>query len=316
MRVTAETFFADAYAECDPRAAEAVGVWIETATGRKEVVLDPPNLRVKVLGLPVADLADEVIQGLLAGLTDATTPYTKFTAYAPPEEEADWVRRGFLKEGVILGYFADGVDAHLWARYGEDGRDEAPRDAEHDRIVAVALDKEPAEPAAPQDLECRPAREDDAPALALLLKATFPDYPSPLDAGSLAAGIRDDTRRFRLLADTDGEIVAAMSAEIDHRRHSAEMTDCATRPAHRGRGLMSYLIRTLETDLVRDLGIRDFYSLARADEPGMNCAFAKLGYAYTGRLVNNCRMPNGWESMNVWCRQASLPALDLPAAAF
>jgi hypothetical protein len=42
----------------------------------------------------------------------------------------------------------------------------------------------------------------------------------------------------------------------------------------------------------------------------VNCAFAKLGYKYTGRLVNNCRMPTGWESMNVWCKTSSPDAPD------
>jgi putative beta-lysine N-acetyltransferase len=100
-------------------------------------------------------------------------------------------------------------------------------------------------------------------------------------------------------------MAAVASAEIDGARRNAEMTDCATRPSERGRGLMVWILRALERDLAREEGIIDLYTLARADEVGMNCAFAKLGYDYTGRLVNNCRMPNGWESMNVWCRTAS-----------
>ena len=65
---------------------------------------------------------------------------------------------------------------------------------------------------------------------------------------------------------------------------------------------MAYILRQLERALVADFGITDLYTIARADEVGMNCVFSKLGWVYTGRLVNNCRMPNGWESMNIWCR--------------
>ena len=137
MTVTAASFFASAYGDRDPREAGALSTRITTATGPKEVVLDPPNLRVKVLGLPCADLDDPVIQGLAAGLDDDAVPCTKLTVYAPPEEESAWVRRGFLKEGEIRGYFADGIDTHLWARYGGDGRDEAPRDGEHDEICLL-----------------------------------------------------------------------------------------------------------------------------------------------------------------------------------
>ena len=59
-----------------------------------------------------------------------------------------------------------------------------------------------------------------------------------------------------------------------------------------------------ENDIADLYGITDLYTLARADEIGMNCVFRKLGYDFCGRLVNNCRMPNGWESMNVWCKQS------------
>lgn len=316
MVISAESFFASAYGEQDPHASDAVSVTATTRTGPKEVVLDPPNRRVKVLGLPYADLDDPLIQGLVAGLTEDVTPMTKLTIYAPPEEELDWIRQGFLREGTINGFFADGVAAHLWARYSDDGRDEAPRDGEHDQIVALAGAKEPGEPVKPEGFTCRVATEDDAPALATLLAATFSDYPTPLDAESLRSDIAGGHRRFRLLVDAEGLIAAAASAEIDHKRRSAEMTDCATNPDQRGRGLMSYILRALEIDLVRDHGIQDVYTLARADEPGMNCVFSKLGYSYTGRLVNNCRMPNGWESMNVWCRRVELQTQAFPVPAF
>jgi hypothetical protein len=68
---------------------------------------------------------------------------------------------------------------------------------------------------------------------------------------------------------------------------------------------MSVILRNLERDLADEFGITDVYTIARANQAGMNCSFAKLGYTYTGRLVNNCRMPEGYESMNVWCRDAS-----------
>ena len=83
------------------------------------------------------------------------------------------------------------------------------------------------------------------------------------------------------------------------------MTDCATRPDQRGGGHMAYLLHRLAQDVRKERGITDLYTLARADEVGMNCVFGKLGYVYTGRLVNNCRMPNGWESMNVWCKSTA-----------
>lgn len=65
---------------------------------------------------------------------------------------------------------------------------------------------------------------------------------------------------------------------------------------------MKELIRALE----KELSERSFlisYTLCRASAPpGINAAFSSLGYAFTGRLVNNCRIGNGFEDMNIWCR--------------
>ncbi|MBE0565138.1 MAG: GNAT family N-acetyltransferase, partial [Krumholzibacteria bacterium] len=146
------------------------------------------------------------------------------------------------------------------------------------------------------------AGPDDAEAVSALLRRVFPDYPTPTDPATVRRQIARGDNVYRLMLDADGRLAAAASAEIDHRRRSAELTDCATSPEHRGAGLMAWLLRQLERDVVRDFGITDLYTIARADEVGMNCVFSKLGWIYTGRLVNNCRMPGGWESMNLWCR--------------
>ena len=303
MSTTARAFFESIYGNLDPPDEDPVSTWVKTPAGLKEIIVDPFNQRVKALGLRIEDLAEPAIQGLTGGLDDTLLPYTKFTVYALPGDEIPWVTRGFLKEGVIQGFFADGIDAHIWALYGEDGRDEAPRDAQHDEIVAHALGKEPVTPEAPTGYTCLAATESDAAAISELMGRTFADYPSSLDADTIATSIREETHRFRMITDTAGTLASVASVEIDYKRHAAEMTDCATRPDQRGLGLMSYLLWRLERDMVQNHSIRDLYTLARADEPGMNCAFAKLGYTYTGRLINNCRMPNGWESMNIWCRR-------------
>ena len=51
------------------------------------------------------------------------------------------------------------------------------------------------------------------------------------------------------------------------------------------------------------------FTLARAREIGVNCAFKKLGYCFGGRLKKNSLMPTGYESMNVWYKDSAL--LDL-----
>lgn len=168
--------------------------------------------------------------------------------------------------------------------------------------MEIARGCEPRTARLADDFQCEPGFPRDAEEIAGLMSSTFREYPDPITPEGVARAIDDGTRHFRVVRDRSRAIVASASAEIDAARRSAELTDCATVPSARGKGLMSVILQALEGDLDRDLGIRSHYTLARADETAMNCAFAKLGWLYTGRLVNNCRMPNGWESMNIWCR--------------
>ena len=269
----------------------------------RELVYDPHNRRLKLYRIGTDDLRNPEVRFWKDGLDGDRRPYSKLIIYGLPGDELEWARRGYLREGIILGYFADGTDAWIWSAFASDGRDLAPRDERHDRIVDLAADKLTVAPAAPAGFSCRRAGPDDAEELSQLLREVFPDYPTPTDPTTVRRRISGGGSVYRLMHDRDGRLAAAASAEIDHRRRSAELTDCATRPAHRGAGLMAWLLHLLEHDLERDLGITDLYTIARAEEVGMNCVFSKLGWVYTGRLVNNCRMPGGWESMNLWCRR-------------
>jgi hypothetical protein len=112
--------------------------------------------------------------------------------YARPGDHMTWITRGYLHEGVIAGFFADGTDAHLWAAYGEEARSEAPRDARHDEIVkeAAALAPVPRPPLPPR-CSCHRAEAGDASAIAALLGGVFSDYPTPLTPRALGGRIAD-----------------------------------------------------------------------------------------------------------------------------
>lgn len=278
----------------------------ELASGPVQVVLDRPNRRVKIQGVQAADLDDPLMRGLEQLVREyRDTGIDKLIVYARGADEMPWVRRGYFREGHIERFFADHAPAHLWVRFGAD-RELSAHEAEHHHDVLECLAKEPRIP--PPEAEgyrFRLAGEDDVPRLGALLRETFPDYPSSLDDDALRGKIRRGENLFGLLETTDSELAAAASAEIDARNRSAEMTDCATAPGHRGQGLMARLLWQLEAELYQRHHITDLYTLARAGQMGMNSTFARLGYSYCGRLVNNCRMPTGWESMNVWCRDSA-----------
>ena len=84
---------------------------------------------------------------------------------------------------------------------------------------------------------------------------------------------------------------------------TAELTDCATDPAHRGRGYMQQILLGLVRD-VDALGYPTVFTLARARVPGVNLAFQRLGFELRGRMAQSCRIGDGIEDMNIWSRAA------------
>jgi len=272
-----------------------------TARAGGDLILDPHNRRLKLYGPTAAEACDPGLSGWVDCLRTFPHLFSKLIVYARPGGFETWVTAGYLHEGIIAGFFADGQEAHMWAVFGDETRSDAPRDARHDEIVRIAAAKPVVTPEPAPEFSCRRAGTDLAQPIVDLMTDTFPDYPTPISADLIGRQIANGTNIFRYIENADGDVVASASAEIDHVRQCAEMTDCATRPDQRGAGHMGLLLHRLARDLREDFGITDLYTLARADEVGMNCVFGKLDYAYTGRLINNCRMPNGWESMNIWC---------------
>jgi putative beta-lysine N-acetyltransferase len=259
-----------------------------------------------VIGATEGDLGHPVLKRVEDLLADhERTGIDKLILYARSAEEMPWVRQGYFREGHIERFFADRAPAHLWVRFAG-GREVAPDEGDHHHAVLECLAKEPrVPPAEAADYRFRVATVEDVPRLGSLLRTTFEDYPSALDDLTLTEKIRRGHNLFGLLEASDGTLAAIASAEIDASNRSAEMTDCATDPRHRGQGLMALLLWRLEEALYASVAITDLYTLARAGQMGMNSTFSRLGYSFCGRLVNNCRMPTGWESMNVWCRSSA-----------
>lgn len=261
-------------------------------------LLDLPNRRLKLFEVEPTDLGELVRCQSGWGLA------SKVLAYARPGRDSQWIELGWRREGVIRGFFRDRAQAHLWAAYTEPSRARELGRPGNEQNLRVALARPLLGSASlPEGYRSELANSSMAGEISALLQSTFPVYPTPLYPGHISQAISSRANLFRVVRDSEGKLAAVASAELDLQRQSAEMTDCATAPAHRGRGLMARLLFRLELDVRRLFGICDFYTLARACEVSMNCVFGKLGYSSTGRLVSNCRMPNGWESMNIWCKQ-------------
>ncbi|HUF10151.1 MAG TPA: GNAT family N-acetyltransferase [Rhodothermales bacterium] len=267
--------------------------------------LDPRNERIRLFAVTADDIAEPEALDLIRRRFDENEGFTKLTAYASDEAASKWKKLGFNKEGRIGRFFRDGSDAILWTRYSDEARAEsvAEQQKRDEEVLEAALSKEPVEsPLLPGEFGLRFSTPDDADKIAALLKETFSEYPADRGPDILKKLITRQQVAFGLLETEDGDIASMAGAEIDVGWKTAEIADCVTVEKHRKRRLMTALLNRLVDHVASRFKVTDFCTFAFADEIGMNAALARAGFTYDGRLVNNRRMPDGWESMNVWWR--------------
>ena len=66
-----------------------------------------------------------------------------------------------------------------------------------------------------------------------------------------------------------------------------------------GQGFATILLEAMEDEMqYRDMATA--YTIARAPSFGMNITFARMGYGFAGRLINNTNIGGQFEDMNVW----------------
>ena len=131
-----------------------------------------------------------------------------------------------------------------------------------------------------------------------MYKKIFDTYPFPIyDPKYILKTIQGNVIYFSIWKkDT---IIALASSEMDITSKNVEMTDFATLPAYRGKGLSQCLLKQMENEMSKRQ-IKTAYTIARALSVGINMAFAKMGYTYGGTLKNNTNICGRLESMNVW----------------
>lgn len=218
---------------------------------------------------------------------------------------------GYVREAVMPGFYAGEADCAVMG-FALDADREDLRDAAAVARVEQILEAKRGTRARGGDVDTLRATVGDAEDIAALIAETFDHYPTPSGhPGYIADAIAAGTP-FRLVRE-GGDVIACASADLVPDAMTAELTDCATRPEHRGRGLM----RAILLDLMGDLEAMSYptaFTLARAVEPGINVAFQRLGFTLRGRMVRSCRIGDGLEDMNVWSRHLAAPAVALKLA--
>ena len=214
---------------------------------------------------------------------------------------------GFESEGVMPGFYGGSEDCVAMGFYLDGSRGELADSAAVAEVKAILSAKREAEPRPRPQVTTALAGPGDATAVAGLLAETFDQYPTPSGDPAYVAEAIAEGSPFRYV-EVDGEVVACASADLIPEAATAELTDCATLPDHRGQGYMQAIL----LDLMDDLARRDYptaFTLARARIPGVNLAFQRLGFELRGTMPQSCRI-GGIEDMNIWSR----PLAAVPVA--
>lgn len=266
------------------------------------VLVSPYNRRITVyeFNLLRDDGAGEMVRAL-AGKA-AAHGLDKIWLKSQSRWKDAFSNSGMKLEATIPGYYKGKEPALIYTMYLS-ARRQTPsngKGADLVRKLASGPKAGAGKRALPAGITLKWGEAGHCPSLARLYGRVYATYPFPVfDPGYLKYTMDHDV--YYITAWHNEELVAAASAEINRPEENAEMTDFATLPGWRGRGLASFLLARLESRLKRE-GLRCLYTIARSSSAGMNKVFASAGYDFHGVLVNNCNIGGGFEDMNVWSK--------------
>lgn len=211
---------------------------------------------------------------------------------------------GFNLRAVVRGFFK-GKDAFFLTAFTDGEREVPMYEEEENQIIKKCMKKKPGYKPRIKEFTVRYCNEEDIPQMINLFKTVFETYPTRIFDANYLKKQMEETMLY-IAAVEDGKIISVAAADMDNKNLNAEITDCATYPGHRGRGLLSVLIHSLEHALQKK-GFMTVYSLSRAISTGVNMVFRKLGYEYNGRLINHCDICGKYEDLNVWSKRLKRP---------
>ncbi|MCF1426853.1 MAG: putative beta-lysine N-acetyltransferase [Shewanella sp.] len=228
----------------------------------------------------------------------------KLIAKVRQSDAEPFLQQGFVEEACLPGYFGShglggGEDALLLAAYPDSQRQYESGSADYDRVLELAtMNITPFVPN--RNWQIIPLDQGHVHEMAHLYREVFPTYPFPIYDGEylrqmMAKNVRYYGIKFQ------SRLVALASAEQDAENLAVEMTDFATLPEFRGQHLAGSLLATMESEMQQS-GYQLAYTIARAASVSMNRTFARQGYEYQGRLINNTQISGNLESMNIWSK--------------
>ena len=227
---------------------------------------------------------------------------SKIITKVPASAKETFCAAGYQVEAHIPLMFEGITDGFFLAKYLNPARATVLNGHEQEEILGAALagGHNGVLRDLPSEFSLMPAQPEDTDELAALYDEVFATYPFPIHRPDFLKDTMEEGTVYFLIRQ-NGKLVAASSAEKDPVAKCVEMTDFATKPAFRGRGLSSLLLAVME-EAMRQEGYYTAYTIARALVLPVNRLFAGAGYQFGGTLFNNTNIGGSFESMNVWSK--------------
>jgi len=229
--------------------------------------------------------------------------YTKIIAKIPDSSKDLFFDNGYEQEAYIQGFFNDDEDVYFLSKYFSKERKDFKDKLDILRISQFCIEKGGKCKISELDKKflIKKLNEKDIPQMTEIFKTVFESYPFPVfDKDYILTTMKENIDYFGVFLDK--KLVAVSSSEMDLENLNTEMTDFAVLPGYRGNSLAIHLLAKME-EAAKEKGIKTAYTIARACSRGMNMTFAKMGYEFEGRLINNTNICGDLETMNVWYKK-------------
>lgn len=225
--------------------------------------------------------------------------YGKIIAKVPKRARAKFHRNGFEIEAKVPGFYNGEMSCLFMAKYNSKERKEVHDKREIDNILnkLKCNDKLGLKESYDQ-YAIRILAKSDVHEMACIYKNVFKTYPFPIhDVKYIQRAMLEDTIYFG--AFEKNKLIGVSSCEINRTEKNVEMTDFAVLAEYRGNKLAKQLLVKME-EVMKSMGIKVTYTIARSISLPMNATFYGNGYEYGGTLWNNTHISGKIESMNVW----------------
>ena len=258
------------------------------------------NNRVYIMKLAREDIPDII---RYADELTHKEGYTKIFVKVPESSVDIFTEAGYAAEATIPLFYNGSDTAVFMAKYTDPKRKDVPDATVIAEVLSAAFGYagERSPDKLMEGFSLMHGHSGDAKDIAALYQSVFKTYPFPIsDPEYIRESMQKQVRYF--IIKKSHQLAAVASFEFNADNKTAEMTDFATDPGFRGRGLAVNLLHAMETEVKKEGGLLA-YTIARAISKPINTTFAGSGYQFGGLLPNNTNICGSLESMNVWYKK-------------